>query len=233
MITKFFLIFFWCQAIGAQMPTPLSTHTFQLEKLIQQSEQQIQATKELIKYKKQDSQSLENLISLLNGLSKGLDQSIEKYKGTEIYQKALIESQVKDDYQRTYKDSQVLVQQHPSKITDKSDKEFIDIIGIKEFQKKSVKANRADLVQQQNIQKIINNSSPVFLQKVGVQTLLAQWRTQTRLSMQMTELLAVIHAMREEMRSERWRQQPHTGLNTLIEGSQLQNQIQKQQGSPP
>lgn len=45
----------------------------------------------------------------------------------------------------------------------------------------------------------------------------------------MTELLSVMHAIREELRLSRAKNESMNPLSTLIMGSDLQNEIQKEQ----
>lgn len=202
---------------------PISTETLQLRELINNSEQQISALKEILKYSKQDAISLDNASQILNKLSSGINQSIEKYRGTETYEKALLELHKKNNFKNTFADSQELRQNLD--ISKNANKQtYNDSI---KFQKESVRANESDLKQRSELQAALITAQPGLIPKIEAQTQLGIWQTNTRMSLQMTELLASIHAMREELRILRLKENQGNNLNTLVQGAEILNQKQK------
>ncbi|MCB9024814.1 MAG: hypothetical protein H6625_00725 [Bdellovibrionaceae bacterium] len=211
----------------AQMP--ISTDTLQLRQLINNSEQQIKALREILKYSKQDTASLNSASHILKNLSEGIDKTIEKYQGTDTYEKALLELQLKDDFKNNYSDAQELRKNLPrNKNETASDKSKNDIfVDAIKFQKKSVQANESDFKQRKALQKELIVAPPGLIPKLEAQVLIGNWQTNTRVSIQMTELLATIHAMREELRILRKNENQQSNLNTLVMGAEILNQKQK------
>src|SRR6185312_8163687 len=117
-------------------------------------------------YAKHDSSSLEKASRILEELSSGIDKSIEKYQGTQVYEKALLDLQSKDDFKGTYSDSESVRDQTPKQETTlqkSSDKVFNDIVT---FQKESVKANQEDLDNQKKLQEALRSNQPGFIPKI-------------------------------------------------------------------
>lgn len=207
----------------AQVKLPIGTDFVQLQKLIAISQQQIDSLKEIIAYKKVDSRSIEKATEILQQLALGLDKSIEKYQGTEIYEKALLDLQSKDDFQRTYRESQKLRELAPRRGGEDqvaTEKFFEELI---QFQKESVKANQSDLGEQKELQDALVSAQPGFVPKIQAQVQLGNWRTSTRVSTQITGILAEMHTMREELRILRLKEDGSNALSILVNGSESQN----------
>lgn len=209
----------------AQVSVPGMTESFQLQQLINKSEQQLQSLKAILNYEKQDAASLEKASKILEKLSNGIDKSIEKYHGTEIYEKALLQLQSKDDFKKTYSDSkqvkdQVLNSKNAA-VQSSVNGDFEDLV---QFQKDSVRANQSDLSNQRQLQEALQSAQSGFVPKIQAQAQLGNWQASTRLSAQLTELLAAIHAMREELRVMRLNEDHTNPLGVLIKGAEVQNE---------
>lgn len=203
----------------AQQPLDVVSDRFQLQQLINRSDNQIELLKKILSHNEHDSESLKKASDILEKMSSGIDKSIKKYENTEVYNKALLELQSKNDFEKTYGELQELKKQQLS--TPESKKAFDDTV---QFQKNSVKANQADLEQQADIEKVLQTAEQGFIPKLQAQSELGNWKTNTRLSSQMTELLADIHAIREEMRLQHQKESKSDLLNLLLTGSNIQNQ---------
>ncbi|RME14060.1 MAG: hypothetical protein D6797_09690, partial [Bdellovibrio sp.] len=70
----------------------------------------------------------------------------------------------------------------------------------------------------------VKNAGPVFLQKVQTEAQLGTWQSNTRISSQLTELIAAVRAMREELRLMRLQKSTSNPLNILVRGSEIQNE---------
>lgn len=129
----------------------------QLERLISNSEQEVQGLKELIKKGDVDTQTLERATAALEKISAGIDKSIKPYQGTKLFTQALVQSQSGDDFSRTFSDVQALNKlsaQLESQDKEKNQKQLEGLIkDIVQFQKESVKANSEDLSNQKNLEK--------------------------------------------------------------------------------
>lgn len=207
----------------------------QLERLITNSEQEVKSLRELIKKGEADTQILERAATVLEKISTGIDKSIEPYQGTELFTQALIQSQSSDDFSRTFSDVKTLNKlsaelESQAKIKNPKEKgnDLESVIGdIAKFQKESVKANSEDLENQSKLRNTINTAPPGFIEKVRAEIEINNWQTNTRLSAQMTEMLSVMHAIREELRLNRAKNESANPLESLIIGSDQQNEIQK------
>src|SRR4051812_23011094 len=76
-----------------QVPMPFSSESLQLQQLIEKSEQHLQSIREILQYSKRDSNSLDRAARILEKLSAGIDQEIEPFKGTQVYDEALLRAQ--------------------------------------------------------------------------------------------------------------------------------------------
>ncbi|MCB0361880.1 MAG: hypothetical protein KDD35_04125 [Bdellovibrionales bacterium] len=221
-----------CSVAGAQ--AVLSPQSMQLQELIQQSEEQIKSLHEILKYNKKDSATLDRAGVMLQRLSSGIDQSIEKFQGTESYSKALLELQSKDDFKKTYSDS-FEMRESIGLMDSKSDQKALDKDEFKDvvdFQKNSVEANSKDLNRQLVLQKALQSAQPGLIAKMQVEAQLGTWQSNTRVSAQLTELLAAIHAMREEMRAMRMKDGGSDILEMLVNGANIQNQKLNRESRP-
>lgn len=210
------------------VPLSIGSENIQLQQLIEKSAEQIKALKEILSYKKQDEASLNKANEILEKLTMGIDESIEKYQGSEAYEKALLDVQAKDDFKNTYSESKKLRDQSPKKdvATEMENKKAFD--ENIQFQKDSVRANQTDLKYQQQMQQDLQTAGPGFVPKLQAQAQLGNWKSGTRVSTQMTALLAEIAAIREELRIMRLNQQGSDALSVFISGSEIQNQKLKE-----
>lgn len=215
--------------------THAQTQTLQLERLIGSSEQEVESLKEMIKKGDVSQQTLERAARILESISLGIDKSIEPYQGTKLFTEALVKSQASDEFLRTYADVKTLNELNP-KISEKDktqnlkqsaeDELFKELIF---FQKESVKANDEDLKNQAKLRAALNTAPPGFMDKIRAEIEISNWQTNTRLSAQATELLAVMHAIREELKLSRTKSDETLNpLSALILGSDQQNEIQKE-----
>lgn len=222
-----FLILFFQFNVFAQMPVTFSSETFQLQKLVVNSEQQVKSLKQLLKQKKYDAATLDKATRILERMSLGIDKSIEAYKGTAVYESAILKLQAQNDYAKTYKDFQNVGSGKTNVSSSASGQAINDLV---QFQKDSVRANLSDLHRQEKLHSALQSAEPGFVPKIEAQAQIGQWQASTRLSAQMTELLTAVLAMREEIRLWRSSQMGAQGLETLVKGSELQNQIQREGG---
>ncbi|MCB0357000.1 MAG: hypothetical protein KDD40_08340 [Bdellovibrionales bacterium] len=201
---------------------PLPTESIQLEQLIHKSEEQIKNLQQILKYSQQDALALDKATKILTEMSEGINKSIEPYKGTEVYNQALLELQQKNEFENVYWDSQRIRESIPLKNKNirSNEKHFVDLV---QFQKESVKANREDLSHQSQLEKALGTAQLGFIPRLQTQAQLGNWQANTRLSTQMTELLAVMHAIREELRAMRSRENQNDYMGLLIQGSEQQN----------
>jgi hypothetical protein len=221
---KWILIFnfIFIQAV-AQFPV---SDSVLLQQLVVRARQQVESLREIVKYGKKDSDSMDRVRASLGQLTAGLNQTVEKFKGSKAYNQALLELQKKQEYQNTFKDSENVRTQIPAE-SQKPPENIAD--GI-QFQKQSVQGNEADFQQQNKIQAALSTAQPGFIPKLQTQVQLGQWQTDIRLSTQITELLAVIHAMREELHLLRAKQDDQNGLSRLLSGAEMQNEKLKKRG---
>lgn len=222
------IVFFLITQILTFAQSPFSAENVQLQRLINKSEEQIKSLKQVLKYSKQDAASLEKAARILEEMSSGIDKSIEKYQGTKTYEKALIELQSKDDFKSTYADSERMRNQYAKQEVggqDALDTAFVDLV---KFQKESVKANASDLSDQEKLQQALLSGQQGFIPKIQAQAQLGSWQANTRVSSQLTELLAAVHAVREELRALRLNEGNSSAVGTLVNGAEIQNQKQRE-----
>lgn len=210
----------------AQAQAVISPQSLQLQQLIEKSEEQIESLREMLKYEKRDSESIKNVSVMLQRLSSGIDESIEKFQGTEAFSKALIDLQSKSDFKKTYSDSMEIRERNRPAIEKNGQgtsvkNDFDDVIS---FQKRSVQANNSDLSRQSVLQKALQTAQPGLVPKIQVEAQLGSWQASTRVSAQLTELLSAIHAMREELRSMRMKDENSNILQLLVNGSKMQSE---------
>ncbi len=217
----FILFVFTAVHVSAQQSLPISTQSIQLQELIEKSETQIESLKEILKQSKHDTASLEKINGILNKLSAGIDTSLEKYRGTDAYQKAMLELQSNNDFQKVYSDPKDLRESSGHPALEESSEQFDKIMS---FQKESVRANQGDLENQTQLETALQKAEAGFVPKLHAQAQLGEWKTNTRLSAQMTELLGAIHAIREELRLARLKSERPELLESLLKGSEIQNQ---------
>ncbi len=220
----------WSLAALGQVPLPLSADSFQLQQLIQKSEEQVQLLREVLKTSRQDSDSLHRAQQILESLSEGLDQSIQEYQGSPLYHKALLEMQKEEGFVRTFEDGRRVRQWTAERGSvgigeELAEAEFDNFV---QFQKQSVLANEEDLRTQMRLQELLAVAPPAVVPKIQTQAQIGSWQSNTRVSAQLTELLGAIQAVREELRAQRLKAGSSDGLNTLIMGSEMQNQMHRE-----
>lgn len=204
----------------------ISPQSLQLQQLIEKSEEQIKSLREMLKYEKRDSESIQNVSVMLQRLSTGIDESIEKFQGTEAFSKALLELQSKSDFKKTYSDSMEIRERNRPAIEKNGQEASVknDFDDVVAFQKRSVQANNSDLSRQSVLQKALQSAQPGLVPKIQVEAQLGSWQASTRVSAQLTELLSAIHAMREELRSIRLKDEGPNILQLLVNGSKMQSE---------
>ncbi len=180
---------------------PLSAESFQLQKLINVSEQQLKSAKELLDANKRDAESLDKAARVLEQLSSGINRSIQEYQGTEVYNQALLKLQ-----------------------TDSLGKQIPEKGRLERFQKESVAANLADLEAQQKLAEGLRSAEHGFVPKLQTQAQIGNWRASTRVSAQLTELLTAVQGLKEGGSAK----EPTSGLATLLQGSEILNQKQRE-----
>jgi hypothetical protein len=196
-------------ALPVSAQVPLSAQAWQLEQLIQQSQEQLKTVQEILKYEKHDTESLEKAAKILDRLTAGLDDSIEKYQGTPVYEQALLQAQTESARAR-----EAPTPEPPQKTTER----FLH------FQSDSLKANRADLDNQRKLDEALKTAGPGFVPKIQSEAQLGAWRTGTRVSTQLSELLTATRDLQNELNSKN---QPGV-LDQLLKGAEVQNQKQRE-----
>ncbi|MBX3023010.1 MAG: hypothetical protein KF799_15145 [Bdellovibrionales bacterium] len=202
-----FLIFFIFTPVLAQ---PISTETWQLQQLIDKSEQQVRSARELIKYSQRDSQALEKAARLLQEMSNGIDKSIEGYKGTRVYEQALLQMQAQDQSAPSEKDRAKIIER------------------VSRFRAQSLKANQSDLQAQEKLEQALQTAAPGFIPKLQAQAQLGHWQTTTRLSVQLAEFIST---MQNTCDPQGGKDGSMKGLAALLAGSEVQNRKQRESSS--
>lgn len=208
----------------AEAIVPLPSNAFQMQQLIDNSTKQIESLKQILKQSKTNSSDLNKASKALNNLSLDIDKSIVQYQGTDVYEKALLKIQNKDDYKNTFSDSSQVKQKLPihgnDEVTLSIEENFKDRVN---FQRKTVKANENDLINQNRLRQVLTESGPGFVPKIHAEAVIGSWQSNTRLSMQMSELLSDLRAIREEIRLSRMQKENENPLSFLIKGAEMQN----------
>lgn len=206
---------------------PMMNESFQLQRLIIQSEQQLKTLNEMLEQNRYDAASLQGMSDALNRLSAGINESIAPLRGERAYEMALLQIQSQDNFSQTYADAKA-VRELP--VVGRARAENRDDEGAfrskMAFQRESVQANRADNEIQARLAQALIDSPPGVIQKIQAEIALGNWQTTTRLSAQLTEMIAAINTIREETRLTRVHQTDSVGLGTLIDGSEIQNRKQ-------
>lgn len=197
---------YFCLMNQLPIPTPLpSLDNLQLRMLVEKSEEQLNEMKKLIKLSRKDAESLRDLANTAGKLAEGLDRHLVQFEDSSIYEKALVELQKENNFSSTFAESENL--RNKLSHRDESEHSQQGFDGFKEFQKRSVQAHSSDLKDLEQIQRELEGAPPGYLNKVQTQLSLRQWQTETRISSQMTELLATMKSMREELRALRLKDQ--------------------------
>jgi hypothetical protein len=180
----------------AQASLPLSTDSLQLQALIKTSQEQLALIKQLLEQGQRDGDTLNRAMLALNKLAQGVDRSIEKYQGTEAYQQALL------------------------MVQSQGQPEHFD-----RFQRATESAARADLDAQEKLNKALLTAEPGFVPKIQAQAQIGAWRSNTRLSAQLAQLIAEVRELRAEMQG---RGKSAFDFSALIKGSEYQSQKQRE-----
>ncbi len=207
------LVLFIFSSLSAFLPAQssiLPSETLQLQKLIAVSEQQLKAVGELLAHSQRDSASLEKASKILGELASGINQSIEKYQGSKAYEMALLQFQLEGLEEKSSD-----LEQATQKQSKKSER-------FMKFQNESVQANLSDLDQQKKLEAALRSTDPGFIPKLQTQAQIGSWQASTRVSTQISELLAIIEDLRSEIRSTN-----HGAFATIVQGSELQNDRQR------
>lgn len=162
----------------------------QMQRLIETSQQQLKAAQELLGQARRDSSSLEKAAGVLDQMSKGLDQQIKPLQGTAVYSQAILKLQ---DEQNGAAKFGAMARPGESEEQALSRQNFFQV------QQQSHKADLDDLSTQDKLSQALVNAQPGFVPKIQTQAQLGQWQTQVRISAQLTELLAAIHGLRQDL----------------------------------
>lgn len=197
--------------LNASAQIPISPESYQLQQLVQTSRQQLNSIKELLENGRHDSELLEKSAHSLKQLSSGLDRSVEKFRGTAIYEQALLKMQSEDLAIKNSNEREADLNQLKRR--------------FERFQSESIKANLSDLTDQQKISESLRSAEPGFVSKLETQSQLGQWQATTRVSAQLTELLAAVRGLREDLRANGG---AGGGLAQILAGAEMQNQKQRE-----
>lgn len=193
--------------VGSATQGQTPAESIQLQKLILNSEQQLKTLREILEVNHRDADAIVRTARLLENLSAGLDRSIEAFKGTDAYAQALLRMQTES--------AQKLGFQQPT----------ADEKRLRDFQQQTISANRDDLEDQRRLAERLSAAEPGFVPKLQAQAALGDWRSNTRLSIQMAELLASIQILREDLKA---RSPGGAALAALVEGAEVQNRKQRE-----
>jgi len=182
---------------------PLPNESLQLQQLIEQSQRQIEEAKKLVESSKADVKAGERAAQVLDQLASGLDRSIEQFKGTRAYEQALLQVQA---------DRAKPAEKNPRE-KEKKDSEDYD-----RFQRETLNANKNDLADQEKLEQALQTAEPGFVPKLQTRAQLGSWQANTRTSAQMSELLAAVRDLKEEVRSQK-----SEGPATLMRGAEALN----------
>ena len=180
--------------------------TAQLAILVQQSAQQLEQIKEIVKNSKSQSEDFHRAVELANKLTQGIDSALKPFSRSNEFQKAIIAVQQSQDYKSTHyapdvaRDYMQIYQEYFPRQA-KENKE--DYQSYKEFQKQVVQANSADLTDLDRMQKEIASAPPAQLPKLAADANSKTWASNVRISVQLTELIKEMRALREEIFSQR------------------------------
>jgi len=218
----------------SQVPSPISLDSVQLQQLVNKSEQQLKALREILKTSKSDADSLKKASAILDRMSKGIEKSIDAYQGTAAYDQALLEIQKKNEFARSFKDTEAVRKRIPKDRSESGSQDELDAAfeELKRFQRESVNANDRDIEHQAKLQKALSEADPGFVPKIEAQAQIGNWQASTRLSAQMTELISTIHAMREELRALRMARTSDHGIGSLIRGAEMQTELLNNKFAP-
>ena len=191
------MILFTSLLISTALATvPFSPDSLQLQALIKTSQEQLKLIKQLVEQGQRDGDTLNRAMLALNKISQGVDRSIEKYQGTQAYEQALL---------------MVQSQTQPAQFD--------------RFQKASGNASHEDLDLQEKLNKALLTAEPGFVPKIQAQAQIGAWRSNTRVSTQLAELITEVHALRNDLQGKG---RGPFDFSALIEGSDYQNQKQRE-----
>jgi hypothetical protein len=166
------LLFFLTSA-HAQI-LPVSPQSYQLERLVINSEQQLKEIRELLANNKEDRKAEEKAVQILEQMSAGIDRSLADLQGTPTYEQAMLRLQKEQLARPDAKNG---------------------------FAQQALQANSADLDQQRKLAEVLKTAPPAFVPKLQTQIGLESWRAQTRLSTQLSDLSLQIQDLRQDMRA--------------------------------
>lgn len=200
----------------SQLCLAVGTDSIQMQMLIEASQQQLKIAQEQLKQAKQDAKSIDRAAGTLDQLAKGLDQKIQSLQGTKVYDQAILKIQERG-----------ALRVGAEALPNETDAQAESRKNFNQFQQQSHRANQEDMVTHDQISKALNEAAPGFVPKLQAQTQLAQWQSNVRISSQLTELLAAIQGLRQDMRGSNQIGEPR-GFDVLLSG--LEKQREKLQG---
>lgn len=191
-----------CSARADLLPIP--NQSLQLQQLIEKSQQQIDEAKKLVENSKADVRASEQAAHVLDQLSRGLDRSIEQFKGTRAYERALLELQSQRTADRAKDESK-----------DPREREKKNAETFDQFQQQTLEANRNDLADQEKLEQALHTAEPGFVPKIQTRAQLGSWQAGTRTSAQLSELLIAVRQLSDEVRAQK-----SGGPASLLRGSE-------------
>jgi hypothetical protein len=166
----------------------------QMQRLIETSQAQLKTAQDLLVQARQDSSSLDRAAGVLDQLAKGIDQQIQPLQGTSAYNQAILKLQAEKSGA-----TQVGAAAQPRETEEQAQSRQ----NLNQLQQQSQRANLDDLTRHEQISQALIKAQPGFVPKLQAQAELGQWQTNVRISAQLTELLASIQGLRQELRGSR------------------------------
>lgn len=181
--------------------------SWQLQQLIQKSEQQIELLKEVLKTSQQDAQIMTRVSQALDELTRGIDSSIQKFQGTPEFLEAMNSLQAE-----RYRVSTRQMKDHRGE-------------GVEaRFTDQSLRANVEDLKIQMKLQETLSAAPPGFVSKIHAEGQLGAWQTATRISAQLAELIEISRAIRDELEAQKRHANAISLFNHLVKSADVQNE---------
>lgn len=173
--------------------------TAMLELFLKSAGEQIQLLKALVENGKDDQKSLREAHEILMRLSEGIDKTLEPYRASEEYQKAIAALQAV----KSQKPAQPVPFDYLGLTEIEQQAWEEDTAYNTDFEKYVTSANIADLQDKEALEKILQDAPPGFVPKLNAEANAKAWESNVRLSMQLTELLRDVRRITDEMKRKR------------------------------
>lgn len=187
--------------------------TYQMERLIRSSEKQLEAARELIQHAQQDTANQQRALSLLEQMSKGIEQQIKPLQGSPMYDQALLKLQ---------EDPAGSLHAASAPPSGESEEQARKRENFTQFQAQSHRADLEDLANRDKLAEALIKAQPGFVPKLQTQAELGQWETNVRISAKLTELLGAIQGLRHDLRGQRNNDTPE-GFGLFLSGANEQS----------